>query len=151
MDVLRERLINKVLKIGLVLFAVLMLVSAYVTQNVDWLGSISSRTTKETDPSLHFIFNKTFRLFINDTACLILIYVFFQKRKYLNMAFALFVVELLVILPFYLLIKLTLEGDTEISSPLLSQIHRLIVNPTLMFLLMLGFVYQRLQQNNSKT
>ena len=80
---------------------------------------------------------------MNDFACLLLIYVFFEDKKYLKMGFWVFLIELLVILPIYLVLKLSLEGTSEISSPLLSQIHRLIVNPTLMILLMLGFVYQK--------
>jgi hypothetical protein len=40
-------------------------------------------------------------------------------------------------------IKLGWEGDSEISSPLLSFVHRLIVNPLLMFVLMAGLVLQR--------
>jgi hypothetical protein len=58
-------------------------------------------------------------------------------------------VEVFLLLPAYFIVKLTLEGDSEISSPLLSQIHRLIVNPLLMFLLMVGFVYQRVRTKNT--
>jgi hypothetical protein len=52
-------------------------------------------------------------------------------------------IDLVVLLPIYLLIKLAMEGDEEISSPLLSQFHRLIVNPTLMILLLPAIYFQR--------
>lgn len=94
-------------------------------------------------PNTIFAINRTIRLTLNDLACLLIIHALFQDRKYLKIAFIVFLVELLVILPLYLAIKLSAEGATEISSPLLSQIHRLIVNPMLMILLILGFYYQR--------
>jgi hypothetical protein len=54
-----------------------------------------------------------------------------------------FVVELFVVLPIYFLLKLNLEGASEISSPLLSFIHRLIVNPMLMVLTGIALAYQK--------
>jgi len=50
--------------------------------------------------------------------------------------------EFFILLPIYFIMKLSLEGDSEISSPLLSQLHRMIVNPLLMIILILGLVYQ---------
>lgn len=94
-------------------------------------------------PNTIFIISRTTRLLVNDLACFLIIFALFRERKYLKIAFWVFLAELLVILPVYLLVKLTLEGDSEISSPLLSQVHRLIVNPMLMILLMAGFFYQR--------
>jgi exosortase F-associated protein len=76
-----------------------------------------------------------------------IIWAVFQEQKYVKVAWYVFLIEVLVILPVYFAIKLSLEGDSEISSPLLSQIHRMIVNPMLMFLLMAGFFYQRMKTN----
>jgi exosortase F-associated protein len=98
-------------------------------------------------PYVVFILNKTCRLVVNDLACFLLILALFQDRRYLKLAWWLFLFELLVLLPIYFAVKLTLEGDSEISSPLLSQVHRLIVNPMLMILLMAGFFYQRSRKN----
>ncbi|MCU0420810.1 MAG: hypothetical protein MUC38_14245 [Cyclobacteriaceae bacterium] len=95
--------------------------------------------------SVAFMLSKTIRLIANDCACLMLIWGWFREPSYLKAASWLFAVELFVILPLYLFVKLSLEGPTEISSPLLSQIHRLIVNPLLMFLLMVGFAVQQLR------
>lgn len=95
-------------------------------------------------PNVVFVINRTARLILNDVACFLIIFALFRENKYLKIAFWVFLFELLVILPVYLLVKLSLEGDSEISSPLLSQVHRLIVNPMLMILLIAGFVYQRL-------
>lgn len=103
-----------------------------------------------TNPNLVFAVNRVFRMILNDLACLLLIHAIFRETRYVKAAFILFLVELFIILPLYLAVKLTLEGNSEISSPFLSQIHRMIVNPLLMFLLMAGFVYQRLTANSVK-
>lgn len=112
--------------------------AVYLFQRVNlagWLGGLH--------PNVIFVINRTARLIFNDLACFLIILALFREGKYLAIAFWVFLVELLVILPVYFAIKLTLEGDSEISSPLLSQIHRLIVNPMLMILLIAGFLFQR--------
>jgi exosortase F-associated protein len=93
-------------------------------------------------PEIQFILNRTLRLLLNDIGCMILIAAIFNKSSYLRLGFYIFLVELLILLPVYLFVKLTLEGDSEISSPLLSQWHRMIVNPLLMIVLMFGLFYQ---------
>lgn len=130
-----------------------MLVVLYIFQRVNFLAALVS--VVDYDPShihpfVFFVFNKTFRLVCNDVACIGLIYVFFRQQEYLRVAFYFFLLELLVILPIYFVIKLSIEGDSEISSPLLSQIHRIVVNPILMILLMIAFWYQRIQESHHK-
>lgn len=97
-------------------------------------------------PNVIFATNRTLRLILNDLACLLIIYAVFRGRNYLRIAFFVFLIELFVVLPGYLAIKLWTEGASELSSPLLSQVHRLIVNPMLMILLILGFFYQNLMK-----
>ncbi len=117
---------------------VLLLAFVYLFQKHNfWVGFEGMH------PNAIFAINRTARLTLNDLACFLIILAVFREKKYLKLAFFVFLVELLVILPVYLVVKLGLEGDSEISSPLLSQIHRLIVNPMLMILLMAGFLYQR--------
>jgi len=92
---------------------------------------------------LPFILNRTVRLVVNDAMCLLLFLAIFNRKKELTLASWLFGIELLIILPSYLVVKLTLEGASEISAPFLSFIHRLIVNPLLMFVLLAGLLYQQ--------
>lgn len=107
-------------------------------------GSLLWLSPSDTDIQyLPFILNRFTRLVLNDTLCLILFLAIFNNRKELTLASAVFLLELLIVLPFYLVVKLTLEGDSEISAPLLSFIHRLIVNPLLMMVLLAGLLYQR--------
>lgn len=112
----------------------------YVFQRIDYLevlhfGSFSATT--------NFVFNRIVRLILNDLSCILIIHAIFAEPKYNKVAFMLFSVELFVILPIYLVVKLSLEGPSEISSPILSQIHRLIVNPMLMAVLIGSFYYQK--------
>lgn len=132
--------------------ALLVLVLVFVFQRFNYAVALTSflpEGLQITQPNTVFIVNKTIRLVLNDVACMVLIYAWFKERKYLTLSFYLFLVEVFLLLPVYFIVKLTLEGDSEISSPLLSQIHRLIVNPLLMFLLMVGFVYQRVRTKNA--
>lgn len=139
------------IRVSLFIIAILILGAVYLFQQTNFFRFLAFLVPIGDDPShpyTVFIVNKTFRLILNDFACLILIYVFFFEKKYLKIAFYLFLVEIIVLLPLYFTVKLFTEGDSEISSPLLSQIHRLIVNPTLMILLMAGFLYQNFQQKH---
>jgi exosortase F-associated protein len=125
-------------RVMLLLAGIAILAMVYMFQRYNpWVGF------EDTHPNVIFAINRTTRLIFNDLACFLIIFAVFQETKYLKVAFWVFLLELMVILPLYLLVKLSLEGDSEISSPLLSQIHRLIVNPMLMILLMGGFFYQR--------
>lgn len=136
----------------LVALSLTMLILIYLFQRVSYSGIINMmlpEAIQMVSPNLIFSVNKTIRLILNDVACMIFIYAVFQQQVYLKASFYLFLLELFVLLPLYLIVKLNLEGDSEISSPLLSQIHRLVVNPLLMFLLMMGFVYQRLKPEKS--
>lgn len=141
-------------KLAFVILASVILLAVYLFQQFNFLlffcGNIASPANCSFHPNTIFIFNKTFRLIVNDMACMILILAIFKERKYLRVAFYIFLFELLIVLPVYFLLKLTLEGDSEISSPLLSQIHRMIVNPTLMILVMIAFSYQKFKTGSSK-
>ena len=97
----------------------------------------------EAGENIVFIMNKTMRLLVNDTIGCLMIFAVFKERKERQIAMVIFLVELLVILPAYLIMKLKWEGSSEISSPLLSFIHRLIVNPTLMVITGIALAYQK--------
>lgn len=112
--------------------------AVYLFHNYNIGGTFFSQVSQEA----RFILGKTFRFLVNDAASLMIIAALFNGRKYLRIGYLLFLFELLVLLPVYFFLKLYLEGDSEISSPLLSQLHRLIVNPLLMLILIVGFFIQ---------
>jgi len=93
-----------------------------------------------------FILNRYTRVLLNDAACLLLIHVLFQSPTYNRLARWVFLAEVGVLLPLYLVVKLITEGPSELSAPWLAQFHRMIVNPLLMFLLIAALFAQRLRQ-----
>lgn len=130
---------NLWVRAGMLITGVALLLAVYFFQRAGAAG-----LSADFHPNTVFIISRSARLILNDFACFLIIFAIFKEAKYLRIAFWVFLLELVVILPVYLVIKLALEGDSEISSPLLSQVHRLIVNPMLMILLIAGFFYQRI-------
>ena len=138
------------------LMAVLLLILMYMLQRLNYCALLFSAFSlpdgqagfQLPSDNFQFIFNRTIRYIINDLSVILLIFVLFQNRALTQVAFALQLFGLIVILPIYFYIKLSLEGPTEISSPLLSFIHRIVVNPILMLLLIPAFFYQQKIQKN---
>jgi exosortase F-associated protein len=114
----------------------------FLFQGVDILSLCSSCTFH---PYTHFVVRKTVRVLLNDSLMLLFIHALFRDRSVTRLAWYIQLVDTLVLLPIYLIVKLSYEGDAEISMPLLSQLHRLIVNPTLMVLLIPAVYYQRIR------
>ena len=131
-------------KYSLGLLAILMLILMYMLQRTNYCDIIYSFLGLDLPSNnFQFIFNRTLRFLINDLSVLLLIYVIFESRGLVKIAFFVQLFGLFVILPLYFYFKLTFEGPSEISSPLLSFIHRIIVNPILMLLLIPAFYYQK--------
>ena len=128
---------RKEFRVLLACFAVMILATTYLFQRMDCAAMVGIDSLNG-----KFIFNKSLRFLLNDGACLLLVIAFFNRPNYLRISAWVFLVEFIFLLPFYFTLKLTLEGNSEISSPLLSQLHRMIVNPLLMIVLIMGFVYQ---------
>ena len=124
----------------LMAIAIAGLAMVYLFQNADILNLCSSCTFH---PYTHFVVRKIVRVLLNDTFMLLFIHALFKDQSVTRLAFYIQLVDTLVLLPVYLAIKLAYEGDAELSMPLLSQLHRLIVNPTLMVLLIPAVYYQR--------
>lgn len=90
-----------------------------------------------------FVARKVIRVLLNDFFMLVFMAAWFRDWRITRLAILIQLVDGLILLPIYLVVKLSLEGPTEISAPLLSQFHRLIVNPTLMILLIPAVYFQR--------
>ena len=127
--------------------AVTTLVALYLFQRFNYAEIISLSFSANTQ----FIINKTIRFIFNDLAVILLIYAIFNNRGLLKIAFSIQLLELLLILPLYFYIKLSLEGPTELSSPLLSFVHRIVVNPIIMLLLIPAFWFQQSKSTSPKT
>ncbi len=121
--------------------AIVGLALVYLFQRVELLDLFCPQCTFH--PYTHFVVRKVWRVLLNDTFMLLFIHALFRDRSVTRLAWYIQLVDTLILLPAYLVLKLGIEGDGEISMPLLSQLHRLIVNPTLMVLLIPAVFYQR--------
>jgi exosortase F-associated protein len=127
-------------RIAMMAAAIGGLALVFLFQGVDILGVCESCSFH---PYTHFVIRKLTRVLLNDTLMLLFIHALFRDPSVTRLAWYIQLVDTLVLLPVYLFVKLSYEGDAEISMPLLSQLHRLIVNPTLMVLLIPAVYYQR--------
>jgi exosortase F-associated protein len=128
----------------LLILGVSGLVLIFLFQATDWLTLIQLPA----HPYIHFTVNKTVRLLLNDSFVLLIIHAWFYNAAITRVAWNLQLIDTCILLPIYLILKLTLEGESEISTPLLSQLHRLIVNPTIMILYIPAVYFQRMAKNN---
>ncbi len=122
-----------------IIIAVVSLMLLYLFQRFNYAFYVSESFSSNTQ----FIINRTIRFFLNDLAVILLIYAIFNNKQLLKIAFGIQLIEMLIILPLYFYFKLSIEGASEISSPLLSFIHRIVVNPIIMLLLIPGFWFQQ--------
>ena len=130
-------------KILAITLAAVGLATVYLFQRVDYAGIITETLLwPGVSPEVAFVINKTLRMVVNDLLCLVIIRAWFADERATRLAWWVFGFELVVLLPVYLTVKLWLEGPTELSVPWLQQLHRLIINPLLMGLLMVALLYQ---------
>lgn len=93
------------------------------------------------------IVNKTLRYVLNDLFSIAIIFGIFGEKKYARFAVYVMLFGLLVLLPAYLFIYL--QQPYGFSS-MLTHLHRVVMNPVLMMLLIPAFFYQkRLNQAES--
>jgi exosortase F-associated protein len=86
-----------------------------------------------------FLWNKAIRYFLNDFLMIGLIYAIFNKRSYVIFAFYVQLMGVVLFLIPYFILKLNFP---EYNGPMISYLHRLIVNPLLMLILIPAFIYQ---------
>lgn len=92
-----------------------------------------------------YILSKVLRYILNDGFALLLIWGLFGNKRYMRFAMLVFLLGLVVLLPLYLV--LTLHYYTS-AYAFLNHLHRLVLNPVLMMLLIPAFYYQRRSTNN---
>lgn len=115
---------------------VLGLVLIFLFQRIDLAGAWRLATV----PLHKFLINRTIRFLLNDLLAIGLIYALFYERKYLVFAVWVQVVGTVLFLLPYFVLKLYFP---VYNGPLISYLHRLILNPTLLMLLIPAFYYQR--------
>ena len=101
----------------------------------------SGQAVAATDPalSLSAILNKVLRYLVNDTAALGIIYALFAKPSYVRLGWWIMWFGLGFLLPLYYLGLWLLPPSQGIA---LSYLHRLVMNPVLLMLLIPALYYQ---------
>jgi exosortase F-associated protein len=92
------------------------------------------------DSMWRFITNRSIRFLVNDGLAILLIYALFQERRYVVFAIWVQLFGLVFVLIPYFIIKFNVPSY---NGPLISFLHRLVLNPTLLLLLIPVFYYQR--------
>jgi exosortase F-associated protein len=92
-----------------------------------------------------FIINRSIRFLLNDFLTIGLIYALFGERKYVVFALWVQAIGIVVFLIPYFILKIQYPAY---NGPLLSFLHRLILNPTLLLLLIPAFYYQKKISSN---
>jgi exosortase F-associated protein len=93
------------------------------------------------DAPIHkFIINRTMRFFLNDIFAIGLIYALFPEKKYVIFSIYVQVVGIFLFLIPYFILKIYWPSY---NGPLINFLHRLILNPILLLLLIPAFYYQQ--------
>lgn len=119
--------------VGVFSVAGLVLVFLFQRQDVAILLGVEENVWR-------FIINRSIRFIINDVLAILLIYSLFYERKYVLFAVWVQVFGMVFVLIPYFFIKFNFPGY---NGPLISFLHRLVLNPTLLLLLIPAFYYQK--------
>lgn len=87
-----------------------------------------------------FLIKKSIRFLVNDFLMIGVIYGLFNNKEFVKIAFLVQLFGLIFLLSPYLLIKAYIGSY---NGPLISFLHRLVLNPLLMILLIPAFYYQK--------
>jgi exosortase F-associated protein len=125
-------------RILLGLCCVLALLAIFLFQKID-----VARYWDINDPLFNFITNRSIRFLLNDFFAIGLIYAIFHQKKFVIFALWVQLAGItLVLIPYFILKTYFISYN----GPLISFLHRLIMNPILVLLLIPAFYYQRVQK-----
>ncbi len=118
-------------RMGVMLFSVLGLALVYIFQNFDLASVLFVKNWP-----MNFILNRTIRFILNDFFVILLIYAIFNRKDYVVVALFVQLFGFIFILVPYLIIKINFPSHMGLF---VSFLHRLVVNPLLLILLLPGF------------
>lgn len=117
------------------IFAVLALLAIFVFQRFDFASLLGFSGPKITS----FIVNRSIRFLLNDFFAILLIYALFNERKFVVFSIWVQLAGTLLFLVPYFILKIQYP---DYNGPLINFLHRLILNPTLLLLLIPAFYFQ---------
>jgi exosortase F-associated protein len=130
--------VNKsaIIRFAIGLVSIAGLVAVFLFQEIDVAGMLGSDASK----IVKFIINRTIRFLLNDIFAIALIYAIFAERKYVIFALWVQLAGVFLFLIPYFVLKLNFPSY---NGPMINFLHRLILNPILLYLLIPAFYYQR--------
>lgn len=134
-----------------VIFGFIGLVLVYVFQRDLFFDPFENLIIDPQNPQLpefnkaRYVFSKIFRFLLNDFFSLLVIWGLFGNKSYLRFAVIVFLFGFLILLPMYLVGALFFFADTFF---ILNHLHRIVLNPVLMMLLIPAFYYQQQATKN---
>jgi len=126
----------KGLRIVIGILCVTGLVVVFLFQEIDvaaQLGSDASAINR-------FLINRTIRFLMNDAFAVGIIYALFAEKKYVIFSLYVQLAGMVLFLIPYFILKIYFPGY---NGPMISFLHRLVLNPTLLMLLIPAFYYQK--------
>lgn len=127
---------QKLLRLSVGIACAVGLIFIFLFQRFDlagWMGLQTGNTAR-------FVVNRSIRFLLNDLFAIGLIFALFYERKYMIFAIVVQVIGMVVFLIPYFLLKIEYPGY---NGPMISFLHRLVLNPTLLLLLIPAFYVQK--------
>jgi exosortase F-associated protein len=127
---------SNTLRILLGIVASAGLLTFFLLQRIDFASMLYAIE----NPTYRFLANRFFRFLLNDTLAILLIYALFTERKYVVFALWVQLFGFVFLLLPYFMLKIYWPAY---NGPMINFLHRIILNPTLIMLLIPAFYYQR--------
>lgn len=112
------------------------LVVIFLSQHIDWAAHVFYFA----EISHRFLWNRTMRFLLNDLLAIGLLYALFPEKKYVLFAFWVQAFGFVFLLVPYFILKVQFP---RYNGPLLNFLHRIVLNPTLLLLLIPAFYWQK--------
>ena len=126
----------KRLRVVVALLSIAGMVLVFLFQRIDVASMMGIG-----EPAIYrFLVNRTIRFLLNDAFAIGLIYALFEERKYVIFSLYVQVAGIVLFLLPYFVLKIYFPAY---NGPMISFLHRLVLNPTLLMLLIPAFYYQK--------
>ncbi len=136
--------VHPVKRMFYVAMGLLALILIFVFQQFSYIGFFSETLFSfKLDPVWEFSLNKIIRFLLNDMAVITVIYGIFYEKKYVELSLLVVCFGFVFILLPYLFL---VNNYPQYNGPLYSHLHRLVMNPILLLLLIPVLLYQKMMK-----
>lgn len=125
------------------IFSVTGLLLIFLFQRFDWSAVFGVTDLKSIE---RFVINRSIRFVINDVLGVLLVLALFGKKKLAIIAIYVQILGFVFVMIPYMVLKLNYPSY---NGPMISFLHRLILNPLMIYLLIFFFWYQEKNKTHS--